>query len=192
MPDPAFDMDAPSLPRDIARAAVDLVRSVASLSLETRTGLDAIRRRIRRIRRLSDGAATNPKSGRIRRARGRVDDAEDVLVMEYMPNGTLGSWLERLMTRGTENGGPDDRVRVRIPEKILWSILNCLWRGCVAMAYPGRQQEEGQDPRRTQIPVATEILPPLVPGQRARNRGPRDPMVHFDLDPSGGRLIESS
>lgn len=184
MPDPAFDPDVSIIPRSIPRAVVDLVRRIASLSVTTRAALHGVRQRIRRG---SDGDNNNPGASRIRRARRDLDDAEDMLVMEYVPNGTLGSWLDRLTTRG--NGDSDANERVRIPEKILWSILNCLWRSCVAMAYPGRQQGDGQDPRRTQIPVATELMPPRIPRQRTRDRGPTDPLVHFDLDPSNGRFV---
>ncbi|KAJ4409483.1 hypothetical protein N0V82_009444 [Gnomoniopsis sp. IMI 355080] len=90
--------------------------------------LDRIRKRV------PSGAATRAR--RIRRARRELDDAEDILVMEYMAKRDLGSWLERL-TR--ENSGKDASQRIRPPEKVLWSIFQCLWRGCIAMAWPEAQ-----------------------------------------------------
>lgn len=175
MPDPELDLTAPLPPRDMPTALGDVVMRVATLAISPRASLDMIRRRG------PSGSVTRAR--RIRRARRELDDAEDVLVMEYMANRDLGSWLEKL---GRENSKKDSSQRIRPPEKVLWSIFQCLWRGCIAMAWPGAQAVESNlDQRRNQIPVRTEYLPP----GRSRNRRPADPLVHFNLNPSNGKFF---
>lgn len=185
MPDPELDPDHPLPPRDIPTAVSDAIRSVASLAISRRNSFtQQIRNRIQRTPSTSGSAAIRAR--RIRRARRDLDDAEAVLVMEYLPKGDLGSWLERLAQL---NSGKEPIQRIRPPEKVLWSIFYCLWHGCVAMGWPGQQAAaSGLDRRRDQIPVQTESLP--ASGGRA-NR-PRDPLVHFNLNPKKGELVAST
>ncbi|KAI0835626.1 hypothetical protein F5Y06DRAFT_275901 [Hypoxylon sp. FL0890] len=48
-----------------------------------------------------------------------------LLVLEYLPNGTLGRIIDRAI-----------RYNAHIPNRLLWSFFLCLVRACVAMAYP--------------------------------------------------------
>lgn len=181
MPDPELDPDHPLPHRDISTAVGDAIRQVAALAISPRNSFTQARNRIQRAPSTSGSAAIRAR--RIRRARRDLDDAEDVLIMEYLPKGDLGSWLERLAQL---NSGKEPSQRIRPPEKVLWSIFYCLWHGCVAMGWPGAQAAaSGLDRQRDQIPVQTESLP--ASGGRA-NR-PKDPLVHFNLNPKKGKLV---
>lgn len=71
--------------------------------------------------------------------------------MEFMRHGNLGSLLRKISEQDTW---------VRTGE--LWRVFYCLFRACVAMAYPGRWNG-GVDPT-----TGTAIIPPqeeLVPKQ---------------------------
>lgn len=178
MPDAEFDPNASLPPRSIPTAVGDVARRVAGLAILPRAGL--VRLRNREQRPATSGSTTRAR--RIRRGRRNIDDAEDVLVMEYMPKRDLGTWLDRL---ARENSTGDPSQRIRPPEKVLWSIFQCLWRGCIAMAWPEAQAiASGLDRTRSQIPLATESLPPVG----NRDRRPRNPLVHFNLNPKSGKL----
>ncbi|ROV98751.1 hypothetical protein VMCG_06765 [Cytospora schulzeri] len=99
-------------------------------------------------------------------ARRRLDNREDIIVMDYVRRGDLATWISKMNDIPVEDQG--------FGEKTLWLIFECLYRGCIAMAYPGAFQR-GQDPRKDQIPMVTESIPEDEPI--------RNPMVHMDLDP---------
>lgn len=180
MPDPEFNPDVALPPRDMPTAVGDAIRQVASLAISPRNSFTQGRNRIQRT-----PSAANTRARRIRRARRELDDEEEVIVMEYIPRGDLGSWLEKLAQL---NDGKAQGQRIRPPEKVLWSIFHCLWHGCVAMGWPGAQAAaSGLDRRRNQIPVQKEELP--ARGGRA-NR-PTDPLVHFNLNPPKGKFMAS-
>lgn len=180
MPDPDFDHDVALPPRDMPTAVGDAIRQVASLAISPLNNFTQGQNQIQRT-----PSAANARAREIRRARRELDDEEEVIVMEYIPRGDLGSWLERLAQL---NAGKEPGQRIRPPEKVLWSIFRCFWHGCVAMGWPGAQAAaSGLDRRRNQIPVQTESLP--ASGGRA-NR-PTDPLVHFNLNPSKGELVTS-
>ncbi|KAH8778629.1 hypothetical protein F5883DRAFT_517472 [Diaporthe sp. PMI_573] len=60
----------------------------------------------------------------------------------------------------------------------LWYIWHCLFRGCVALAYPDNWNG-GRDPLREDIVLQEETIP-LVNGQAANHDGT---LVHFDIEP---------
>lgn len=162
-------------------AVGDAIRQVASLAISPRNSFTQGGNRIQRT-----PSAANTRARRIRRARRELDDEEEVIVMEYIPRGDLGSWLERLAQL---NAGKQPSQRIQPPEKVLWSIFRCLWRGCVAMGWPGAQAAaSGLDRRRNQIPVQKEH-PPASGGRANR---PTDPLVHFNLNPSKGEFVLST
>ncbi|KAK8044596.1 hypothetical protein PG993_004620 [Apiospora rasikravindrae] len=63
-----------------------------------------------------------------------------VLVMEYLANGDLGQMYYRTV-----------KYDLVVPNRVLWSILLCLVRACIAMAYPGKA-DKNAEPCREEIP----------------------------------------
>ncbi|KAK7975569.1 SURF1 family-domain-containing protein [Apiospora arundinis] len=83
----------------------------------------------------------------LRTSRGSSDIKESleglkgpVLMMEYLDNGDLAQLYYRTIKYG-----------LVVPNKVLWSIFLCLVRACVAMAYPGRT-DENAGPRLEEVP----------------------------------------
>lgn len=176
LPDPADDPNAPPPPWSISDAATDMARRIARLTISVpRAGLRPARRQ--RSQRAPVHVDTESDADhrrllkRIRRGRRDLDKSKDVLVMEYMRYGDLGTWLEKLVK---ENALRNPAQRLQVSEKVYWSIFHCLWRSCIAMAFPERL-----DPGDVQ--ESRETLP--------RDGAPTDPLVHLDLDPSNGMLM---
>lgn len=68
-------------------------------------------------------------------------------------------------------------------EKILWLVLECLWIGSIALAYPRAISPGTINPQLQQAPLTSETM----------RRVPTDnPVVHFDLDPGDGMLMNMS
>lgn len=107
--------------------------------------------------------------GSIRQNRIELDAREDIISMEYLKFGDLGKWIGKMTV---ENNTEPESV---FSERLAWIIFECLWRGCVALAYPTGFYQ-GNDPMAVQIPQVTE-------SSETSAVGPEDPMVHFDLDP---------
>ena len=63
-------------------------------------------------------------------------------------------------------------------------MFECLWRGCVALAYPTGFYQ-GKDSLTTQIPPVTESTERSAVGDG-------DTLVHFDLDPSNSTTMTST
>ncbi|POS71600.1 hypothetical protein DHEL01_v210006 [Diaporthe helianthi] len=105
----------------------------------------------------------------IRENRQELDDREDIICMEFLKFGDLSKWIAKMTQQN------DYDAETIFPEKVAWTIFECLWRGCIALAYPkGFYQDK--DPLTTQIPQMTE-------SSRGSAVDGSDPMVHFDLDP---------
>ncbi|KAI1814862.1 hypothetical protein GGS20DRAFT_546096 [Poronia punctata] len=66
--------------------------------------------------------------------KGRQRAKRDILVMEYVQNGTLEDLIDKLMQDQKEK-----RKREVIPNRILWAFWLCLIRSCIAMEYPPRK-----------------------------------------------------
>lgn len=116
------------------------------------------------------------RMARNREAREQFDRDDNVLVLEYLRHGELSTWLRKL---ADANNYKSLRERVRPPEKVLWSIFFCLWRGCLGLAFPELlSKATGLDPRTVQLPLKTEDMPA---GRRSKDIKPKDPLVHFDL-----------
>lgn len=142
---------------------------------------------------LSSSSASNPVSNpvpsrlgaplssaelrRVREARRDFDELENVLVMEYSPNGNLAAWLAKFnqLTLAQKRYGE------RPPSVVLWSIFYCLVQGCIGMAYPS-PREDAKVPQTIQKPQRYAILQ-VAEG----NTPPPDPLVHFQLDLSNGK-----
>lgn len=108
----------------------------------------------------------------IRRNRKDLDDRQDIISMEFLKCGDLSKWISKLARQNV-----DDPESI-FTEEVAWTIFECLWRGCIALAYPAGFYQ-GKDPSTTQIPQITESSE-----RSAGSDG--DPMVHFDLDPQNG------
>lgn len=98
-----------------------------------------------------------------------LDARDDIISMEFLKFGDLGKWIGKMTAQNN-----DDPESV-FTERVAWVIFECLWRGCVAMAYPTGFYQ-GKDPMNTQIPQMTESI-------ETSTVGGGDPLVHFDLDP---------
>ncbi|ROV91080.1 hypothetical protein VPNG_09917 [Cytospora leucostoma] len=103
---------------------------------------------------------------RLEAARRRLDNRRDVIIMEYMSRGTLLSFIAKMYDKNE-----------RLSDRMLWLIFECLFKACIAMAYPGRFHTPGDDPWNDFMRPQDETLP---------YRFPDAPMVHFDIDPSNG------
>lgn len=107
----------------------------------------------------------------MRQARARIDNATDIILMEYMAHGSVQDLIEHMVAKKT-----------RVSNRALWMILECLFKGCVAMAYPLRFAEQGKDLYNASHARQDEVVP-----LEAGHQLPRDPIVHFDLDPQNGQ-----
>lgn len=120
-----------------------------------------------------------PTQGERQNTRGQLDYDDNVVILEDVRHGNLGAWLESL---ATANRGKPLGERERPPEKVLWSILYCLYRACLAMAYPGRLT--GRGPGGVDAPIPAQ--PETRPSGARKKTSPTDALVHFNLRPSNG------
>lgn len=75
------------------------------------------------------------------------------------------------------------RATEAFSEKVLWLILECLWKGSIGLAYPRAFSPGAINPQLQQAPLTSETI----------RRVPRDnPVVRFDLDPHNGMLMNMS
>ncbi|ROV86701.1 hypothetical protein VMCG_10932 [Cytospora schulzeri] len=103
-------------------------------------------------------------NGSVQAARRALDRRRDIIIMEYMSRGTLQDLLNKI---------PEGE---RLSDRMLWFIFECLFKACVAMAYPSRFCPADRDPWNDLIVPEDETVPrPDV--------FPDAPMVHFDIDP---------
>ncbi|KAJ4419798.1 hypothetical protein N0V82_004733 [Gnomoniopsis sp. IMI 355080] len=101
-------------------------------------------------------------------ARRLLDRRQNILILEWCKHGDLGQWINKMAElRDTEG----------FSEKIMWLILECLWKGSVALAYPRAFSPWPLNPRIQQAPLKSESI---------KETPPDDPVVHFDLDASNG------
>lgn len=100
-----------------------------------------------------------------------LDNANDVIIVEYMTRGSVQGLIERMEKEGT-----------RMSSRALWLILECLFKACIAMAYPLRFAEDGKDLFNARHRQQDEVVP-----IEAIYELPRGPIVHFDLDPQNGQ-----
>jgi serine/threonine protein kinase len=106
--------------------------------------------------------------------RENVNHANNVIIYERMPNGTL-EWVAGQMWK--LNMHP-------LPDRMLWHIFLCLIRGCIALKFPGafrsKLREMGGHATPFAMPLSDEIYPKDI------DKGPRQPgpLVHLDIDPS--------
>lgn len=107
-------------------------------------------------------------------ARRLLDLRENVLILEWCKHGDLGQWINKMAER---------RATERFSEKVLWLILECLWKGSIGLAYPRAFSPFPINPQLQQAPLMSEAV---------RQVPPDNPMVHFDLDPSNGMLMNVS
>lgn len=107
----------------------------------------------------------------MRMERFRLDNANDVIIMEYMARGSVQDLIEKMEKEGT-----------RMSSRALWLILECLFKACVAIAYPLRFAESGKDLFNARHRQQDEVAP-----IEAIYELPRGPIVHFDLDPQNGQ-----
>lgn len=124
-----------------------------------------------RVLHWQSGPARDPAA--ILQARGDLDDARDTIVLENMPRGSVHDLITKLT-----------REDLRLSNRMLWLIFECLFKGCLAMAYPREFQNRDRDPRREMMPQQDEFVPDRYLG----GRDPDRPLVHFDLDPHNGGL----
>ncbi|KAL1856331.1 hypothetical protein Daus18300_010816 [Diaporthe australafricana] len=97
---------------------------------------------------------------------GLNGDARDsIYAMELLRHGSVDGLLHKIS---------EQNLKLRDDE--LWMIFHCLFRACVALAYPGRSSG-GLNPRTVQIPLRDEVIPQNVPVETASS------LIHFDIDP---------
>lgn len=102
----------------------------------------------------------------------RLDRDPGVLFMEYMKHGDMWSLIAKVA-----------REKVKVPNRQLLRIFNCLARACIAMDFPPRRQfglrgRELWSMNEYEARLDVEEGIPLGPNS---NRG--FGLVHFDLDP---------
>ncbi|KAI5918243.1 hypothetical protein F4810DRAFT_600515 [Camillea tinctor] len=61
---------------------------------------------------------------------------DDFMFLEYLENGSMGDFLEKMM---------DWQGVARIPNRMLWRCFLCLIRACIAMAWPPTEQDAGNN-----------------------------------------------
>ncbi|KAF7536522.1 hypothetical protein G7054_g4505 [Neopestalotiopsis clavispora] len=90
----------------------------------------------------------------------------DFILLEYMSNGNLESFIARL-----------NEADEKCPNRVLWSFWVCLIRACIAMAYPVHRHN-----RKRNNAKFTGALSEMVPGKAVRRKKIR-PFVHFAIEP---------
>ncbi|KAK8109343.1 hypothetical protein PG984_015144 [Apiospora sp. TS-2023a] len=118
-------------------------------------GIDDLRNEINTLRRLR-GAAHITK---IVKFKDRGYDETDELpgpymIVDYLENGSFREFFQRCRREG-----------VRVPNRVLWNILLCFVRACIALTWPLRRGEGAPD-EREEIPT---------------QRGPTAAYAHNDL-----------
>jgi serine/threonine protein kinase len=98
--------------------------------------------------------------------REQLDARDDLLFIEFMRHGDLYGCLSKASMGDTP-----------FPNQVLWQIFDCLFRGVIAMAYPGMWHKLGEDPEHHNIPQRTASFHDLWDPDPVNNT-----MVHFDLD----------
>lgn len=101
------------------------------------------------------------------RNRQRMDASGEILMIEFMRHGDLSGILGKASVSNTP-----------FPDLVLWQIFDCLFRGVVAMAFPGGWCWGDVDPENEQIKQQTECCE-----GRGMLNAVSNTMVHFDLDP---------
>lgn len=110
----------------------------------------------------------------LRMARRSLDSARNIIVLENMPRGDIVDLIIKLVAK-----------KQRLSSRALWAIFECLFKGCVGMATPGRFHEAGHDPQAHAMTEQEETVPDWLHDGTQR---PTRPMVHFDLDPQNGKF----
>ncbi|CAK7234156.1 hypothetical protein SCUCBS95973_008838 [Sporothrix curviconia] len=120
-----------------------------------------------------------------------VEGPSDVLLLEYLPDGSLDHWIAKAVELG-----------VPFSNETCWRMLHCLAKGCLAMKYP-----PASHPTAAGLPVETELR------ELATKTKDNDSMdvdgyppcmddagvIHLDLDPtnilvdtSGLRVVDAT
>lgn len=129
----------------------------------------------RKVSPAQPGRGVNPLAltplEKMRQRRVDLDLSNEIILMEYMARGSVQDLIEKVAKNGT-----------RVSDRALWMILQCLFKGCVAMAYPLRFAENGKDLFNEQHAQQDEVVP-----AEAAHQLPQGPILHFDLDPQNGQ-----
>lgn len=107
---------------------------------------------------------------RMRQARRDIDQSNDIIVMEYMARGSVQEMIENMAAKGRA-----------LPDRALWMIMECLFKSCIAMAYPFLCTDATKDLTNATHAQQDEVVP-----RQAGYMLPEQPFVHFDLDPQNG------
>ncbi|KAJ4403108.1 hypothetical protein N0V82_010703 [Gnomoniopsis sp. IMI 355080] len=168
--------------REMARETRDIVhdmRDVASFRplQPRRTG--GIREHFPRSRDDDDGddadddrvqpGYTAQEIEEIQQRRAQLDNARNLIMLENMPRGDVQELIHKLVKK-----------KLHLSNRALWAIFECLFKGCVAMATPGRFHEHGQDVNAHAMAEQDETVPDWL---HDGTQLPAWTMVHFDLDP---------
>lgn len=108
----------------------------------------------------------------IQRARWTLDARRDIIILENMARGSVADLIEKMVARSQ-----------RLSNRALWLVFECLFKGCLAMAYPTSSFQPGVNPWAETMPLRDETVPNEYRGGRLNDA----PLVHFDLDPQNGK-----
>ncbi|KAK3492163.1 uncharacterized protein B0T23DRAFT_135594 [Neurospora hispaniola] len=175
------DDDEPLARRPKKRARTE--RSQAEVRKESRATRAG--QRVASIARKAGTAARQPPIG----PTDQVEQVPKSMVMEYVARGSLYDWLEGLgkLKAGTE---PD----LRIPNRVLWDMMACFMKMCLAMEYPPLiffPNLTGPDPLAEDFVWNTDdrddgnMVPELNPGPHNGyvDKPAGTSLIHFDIDP---------
>lgn len=106
--------------------------------------------------------------------RKRLDASKSMLFIEYMPRGDLDKYIKKAVAMG-----------VRFPDRVLWQIVDAVFKACIAMAWPERFRPQGADAENNNVPMTSEDHESCERKQPLN--GVCSTMVHFDLDPMNSK-----
>lgn len=118
---------------------------------------------------------TTQEVEKIQRHRLQLDNARNIIMLENMPRGDIQELINKLVKK-----------KMRLSNRALWKIFECLFKGCVGMTTPGRFHKHGQDANAHAMMERDETVPD---GLHDGTQLPAWPMVHFDLDPQNGEPL---
>lgn len=126
--------------------------------------------------RISPPASAPEDVDEIQRSRQILDRRNDIIIMEHMRHGSVDDLVRKLRRKG------DD---ARLSNRTLWLIFECLFKGCVAMAFPTSFWTRGRHPLVDTMDEVDESIPDDFVGTGSDDQ----PLVHFDLDPQNGESL---
>ncbi|ERS98654.1 serine/threonine protein kinase [Sporothrix schenckii ATCC 58251] len=142
---------------------------------------------------MPDDPAVCPKPQDDATVKDMVQNAKDVMILEYLPFGSLDHWIAKA-----------EQLGLGFSNEVCWHLLLCLAKACLAMKYPTACQpkdlpvEADLDPYAPHVDTKAQHNAAVTGNNGSNSNVPAASsvsevhnIVHFDLDPSNV-LVDAS